>query len=168
MIALQITQLKQFMSQLLSGEVFDNFLMSEATVSTAYTYTIGGHRNRALSPAEEWNDHSLCPAPYASCAGLEPHLFQLIKGTKTPLYFKIILQLSPENTEKLLTANPCDVAPNQIKALLLTIKYDGTKAILTTGTSFTTFLMSKEPDEIWDKAVTQFLSKKNVSFENMV
>jgi len=66
-----------------------------------------------------------------------------------------------------MSSNHCDVPSEQIKALLFTIRYDGAKVTLTTGTSFTTFLMTKEPDEIWDKAMKLFLSKKNIPFEEV-
>lgn len=165
MIALQITQIKPFMSKLLSGDVFDNFLLAEATVSTAYTYTIDGHRNKDFYTREEWNDPSLCPTPYASWAEMRPLIFQLIKGNRTPLYFKFVLQLSPANTSKLLIANACNVPPEQIKGLLLTIKYDQNGVLITTGTSLHTFMMTKEPDEIWDKALVKFLAGKGISFD---
>ena len=44
MIALQITSMKQFMSQLLAGDTFDVFLLEEATLTTAFTIQIDGHR----------------------------------------------------------------------------------------------------------------------------
>ena len=50
MIALQITALKPFMSALLSGDLFDIFLLEEATLATAATYTINGRVNKAFFP----------------------------------------------------------------------------------------------------------------------
>lgn len=153
------------MKELLSGEVFDNFLMSEITLSTAYAYTIDGHKNKDFFSDEEWKELQENQRTMATWAEMKPLIFQLIKGNKTPLFFKLILQLTPENTAKLLSANHCEVPSEQIKALLLTIRYDGNKVVLTTGTSFTTFLMTKEPDEIWDKAMKLFLAKKEIPFE---
>ena len=72
-----------------------------------------------------------------------------------------------ENTGKLLAAGKCSVPTEQVKALVLTIKYDGTQAILTTGSAFNTFVMSKEPDEIWDRAMMQFLARKEIPFEKL-
>ena len=42
MIALKITNLKKFMSQLLIGECFDSFWLSEASITTGNTYIIEG------------------------------------------------------------------------------------------------------------------------------
>lgn len=55
--------------------------------------------------------------------------------------------------------------PSLIKALVLTIRFDGTKTLLTTGTSYTTFVLSKEPDQIWDKVLQKYLAGKGISFE---
>ena len=91
--------------------------------------------------------------------------FHLIKGKHTPLFFKFILHLKPEAARKLMITGGCSIPTDQIKALVLTIKYDGTQVIITTGSAFHTFLMSKEPDTIWDKALQQFLSRKDINYE---
>ena len=37
---------------------------------------------------------------------------------------------------------------------MLTVRYDGSHAVLTTGTAYHTFVMNKEPEIIWDKAAS--------------
>ena len=64
-----------------------------------------------------------------------------------------------------MAAGTCSIPTEQIKALVLTIKYDGTQVVLTTGSAFQTFVMSKEPDTIWDKALQQFLARKGIDYE---
>ena len=59
MIALQITSLKIFMNQLLAGDTFHSFLLEEATISTAVTYTIDGHINKDFFSAEEQSESYL-------------------------------------------------------------------------------------------------------------
>lgn len=167
MLALQITSMKTFMNHLLVADTFENFLLAEATVSTANTYQIDGHINKEFYTAEELSDPSCCPYDFALWKDIKPYVFQLIKGKKTPLFFKVVLHLKPENVGKLLAAGGCSVPTEQVKALVLTCKYDGSHAVLTTGSSFHTFIMSKEPDEIWDKALIQFLTKKGIEFETL-
>lgn len=167
MLALQITNTKNFMAQLLTGDCFDPFLLAEATVSTAHTYSIDGHVNRDFYTPEELTRPEICPYDFALWQDMKPLLFQLIKGTHTPLYFKFVLHLKPELTGKLMAANNCSMPIEQIKALVLTIKYDGTHAILTTGSAYHTFVMNKEPDTIWDKALTGYLSRKNIAYETL-
>lgn len=165
MLALQITSMKSFMNHLLVADTFENFLLAEATISTANTYQIDGHINKEFYTQEELSDPSCCPYDFAQWKDLKPMVFHLIKGKKTPLFFKLVLHLQPQNVGKLMAAAGCSIPAQQIKALVLTVKYDGTHAILTTGSAYHTFIMSKEPDEIWDKAFLQFLSKKEIGFE---
>lgn len=53
MLALQITSMKAFMNHLLVADTFENFLLAEATVSTANTYQIDGHINKDFYTQEE-------------------------------------------------------------------------------------------------------------------
>lgn len=165
MLALQITNTKDFMAKLLTGDCFDPFLLAEAAVSTAHTYTIDGHVNRDFFTPEEREDPDTCPFDFAPWQDMKGLLFQLIKGKRTPLYCKFVLHLKPQQVSKLLAADACSLPPEQIKALVLTVRYDGSHVVLTTGTAYHTFVMSKEPDAIWDKALTGYLSRKNISYE---
>jgi len=165
MLALQISSTKSFMNHLLVADTFENFLLAEATISTANTYQIDGHINKEFYTEEELSDPACCPYDFTLWKDLKPFVFHLIKGKKTPLYFKMVLHLQPQNVGKLLAACGCSVPAEQIKSFVLTIKYDGTHAVLTTGTAFHTFIMNKEPDEIWDRALMQFLSKKGIAYE---
>lgn len=167
MLALQITSMKAFMHHLLVADTFENFLLAEATISMANTYQIDGHINKEFYSEEELSDPNCCSYDFTLWKDIKPFIFNLIKGKKTPLFFKIILHLNPANVGKLLAAGGCSIPAEQIKALVLTIKYDGTHAVLTTGSAFNTFIMSKEPDEIWDKAMMQFLSRKEIPFERL-
>ena len=56
MLALKISSTKSFMNHLLVADTFDNFLMAEATVSTAHTYQIDGHINKDFFSSEELTD----------------------------------------------------------------------------------------------------------------
>ncbi len=167
MLALQITSMKTFMNHLLVADTFENFLLAEAAISTANTYHIDGHINKDFYTAEELSDPVCCPYDFAQWKDLKPMVFHLIKGKKTPLFFKLVLHLQPQNVGKLLAAGGCSVPAEQVKALVLTIKYDGIHAVLTTGSSYNTFIMNKEPDAIWDKALMQFLTRKEIAFERL-
>ncbi len=164
MIALQITSMKQFMNQLLASDAFDSFLLEEAIIRTANTFTIDGHINRDFFRGEEPEPLSVSWGfrPWSEIKGL---CFDLIKGKRTPLSFQFVLHLAPEKASALLTKGNSDVDPSLVKSLILNIRYDGTKAMLTTGSAYHTFLLSKEPDAIWDKALIKFLTQKEIAFE---
>lgn len=176
MLALEITSMKNFMSHLLSNDTFDCFLLEEAAVNTANNYTIDGHMNADFFSLEEREGGQL-PYDFLPWSEIKGLCFDLIKGKRTPLYFKFVLQLKPKETAALLrqasegtkdtqdTPLAGDFA--QVKALVLNIRYDGSKAILTTGTSYHTFVMSKEADLIWDNAICKYLDEKGIGYEKL-
>lgn len=164
MTALQITSIKSFMNKLLTSESFDIFLLEEAVISTASTFTIDGHINKDFY--REASDEYPAELPeFRPWGEMRSLCFDLIKGKRTPLFFRFTLQLIPEKAAALLQQENCDVDPSQVKALALNIRYDGSKAVLTTATALHTFLPSKEPDAIWDRALTKFLEREGISYE---
>lgn len=166
MTALQISSMKQFMNHLLAAETFDSFLLEEAVISTANTFTIDGHVNREFYQNDENTDPQSLPE-FRPWSELKSLCFDLIKGRRTPLFFRFVLHLKPEKALALLEKEGCDVDLSQLKALVLTIRYDGSKATLTTGTAFHTFVLSKEPDAIWDRTFKKFLDGKGISYEEL-
>ena len=163
---MQITSMKQFMNQLLVADAFEPFLLEEAVIGTACTFTIDGHVNPEFYGNEEDSTQKTAYEfrPWSELKGL---CFDLIKGKRTPLFFRFVLHLMPEKAAALLEKEGCDVDPSQIKALVLNIRYDGSKTILTTGTAFHTFLPSKAPDAIWDKSLRKYLDAKGILYESL-
>lgn len=167
MIALQITSMKNFMNQLLASDTFDIFLMEEAVISTSNTVTIDGHMNKDFFLAQGDESKADCPYDLALWSEKRSLCFNLIKGKRTPLFFKFVLHLKPEQLEKLLLKDDCGVEPSLVSAMVLTIKYDGQKATLTTGIAYNSFVMTKEPDKLWDRTITKYLAGRGISFEEL-
>lgn len=166
MLALQITSMKTFMHQFLAGDTFDSFLLEEAVISTANTYTIDGHINVDFYPPEQ-RGRDCIPYDFQCWSDIKGMCFHLMKGKNTPLFFKFVLHLKPEKVTALLEKENCSVDASQVRSLVLNIRYDGSKAVLTTCISYQAFVMSKEPDIIWDKALTKYLSDKGIPFEEL-
>ena len=166
MKALQISSMKQFMNHLLVADTFEPFLLEEAVISTANTFTIDGHINQDFyAAADDTAAENLYEfRPWIELKGL---CFDLIKGRRTPLFFRFVLHLMPEKASALLEQAQCDIEPSQVKALALNIRYDGSKAVLTTGTAYHTFLLSREPDAIWDRALRKYLDGKGILYEEL-
>lgn len=167
MIALKITNVKQFMGRLLGGEDFDSFLLEEATISTCNTFRIDGHQNRDFYTREEWEDRELRPYDLTKWKTIRPVCFDLIKGRRTPASFQFVLHLIPEYVPSILKKGDTGVTPAQVKGFVLNIRYDGTGLTVVTGTSYNTFLMDKTPDILWDQAVRQFLANRAVAYEEL-
>ncbi|MCM1065230.1 MAG: DUF5721 family protein [Eubacterium sp.] len=161
MVALQITSMKQFMNQLLAADTFDMFLLEEAVISAACTFTIDGRINREFFSGGNGEPVEL-PYDFRPWNEVKGLCFDLIKGKRTPLFFRFVLHLMPEKAAALLSKENSDVDPSLVKALVLNIRYDGSRAVLTTGTAYHTFLLSKEPEAIWDKALMKYLEAKGI------
>ncbi len=164
MIALQITSMKQFMNELLTGDAFDIFLLEEATISTAITLSIDGHVNVDFYPIAE-RTPELLPYEYQPWSEMKGLCFDLIKGKRTPLNLKFVMQLKPDKVKTMLEKEKLASKAASLKSLVLTIKYDGGKAILTTGSSYQTFVMDKTADVVWDRQISKYLAMKGIQFE---
>lgn len=161
MISLKITSLKTFMGKLLASDAFDCFLLEEAVISTANTFTIDGHINKEFYETKEAPDE-VPVGDFRAWSELKTLCFDLIKGKRAPLFFRFVLHLKPEQSAALLEKENCGIDLSELKALVLTIRYDGSRAVLTTGTSFHTFVLSKEADRIWDTAIRKYLDAKGI------
>ena len=167
MLAIQIKDVKIFMSKLLSGNTFDSFLLEEAQIHTFNTFTIDGHQNHEFYTKDELEDPELFPYAYSEWKNMKSICFQLIKGKKVPTFMKIILQQKPENTYTLLEESGALEFSNTLKAFVVTIRFDSNGLLLTTGTSFSTFVMDKTPDLLWDNAFRKFLTEHEIEFEEV-
>ena len=167
MIALKIKDVKHFMGRLLGTDFLDSFLLEEAVVATYNTFTIDGRMNREFFSREEWEEPSIRPYDFSSWKSMRPILFELIRGKKTPVSFRFILHLMPQYIAGILKPQETAVTPDQVRALVLTCRYENGALTLLTGTSLQTFLPDKSADVLWDRAVRAFLDKKEVDYEEL-
>ena len=62
---------------------------------------------------------------------------------------------------------PEGLEPHLIKGLLMNIRYDGSKAMITSGISYSSFTMDKAPEIIWDEALMTLLRNAGISFDQL-
>lgn len=167
MIALKLTDIKTFMNQLLCSEIFDNFLLPEATISKDATFHIDGHINASFYSAEEQEEQGLTDYQILPYSKLRPTCYQLIRGKHTPVYFKFILMLSPENTANTLARSESGFTANDVKGIFLNLTYQNGLLALTTGISYAIFSTNRTLEREWDVMLKKFLDKHGVEFEEM-
>lgn len=163
MTALQIKNTKNFMNALLISEQFDTFLVEEATITTFNTFHIDGHTVKDFFTSEELEAGA--PADFSLWKDIRPVCFQIIKGKKTPVSFSVVLHADNQIIEKLAATPECEVAASLIRSLVLNIRYSGGKVTCVTSSAFTTFIMDKSVDKLWDAYVRQLLTKLGLDFE---
>ena len=159
MIALQVQDIKSFMSKLLIGTDFDAFWLSEANITTSVTYTIDGLLHPDFFDTQEAELLQAEGREYALWKDIKPLCFSIMKGKKTPLHFK--------NTEKLLLGNHVPLTLDDIFGLFVNFQYDGTHLTCTTGTSVKTFTLDKTLDHVWDELVQKFFKQQQIPYETL-
>lgn len=161
----QITNIKDFMNKLLLSELFDHFLLSEASIQTKATYVIDGRLTKDFWTTEEWEEEGLSGLPYAPFSLLRNDCCNLIKGKKTPTAFKFIFLLSPENLTNTLARFGSGFSPEDLNGVFLNIKYADGRLTCTTGISYQSFSLDKSFEQYWDKLAAKFLSAHGIDFE---
>ena len=146
MLALNIPELKNFMNQLLCSDTFDHFLLKEATIQ----------KEQGLS--------GLAFLPYGR---VRQHCFDLIKGKRTPAYFKFVFLLSPDNLSRTLASMQTPFTPQDVTGMFLNLKFQNGNLMLTTGVSYRIFSTDKSLEHEWDRLVEIFLKNHNIVIEKL-
>ena len=165
MIALTILDQKDFMNRLLLGDIFDAFWLSEAYITTYNTFTIDGtlHKDFFEAPVQEALERSR-----RTCSlwkEIKPFCFSFMKGKHTPLHFRIVFQLSRQNTDRAIAESGASLNCDDVTGLYLNLQYKGNILTCTTGTSLRIFTMDKSFDTVWDNMVLAFFKQHGIAFE---
>lgn len=167
MIALKISEIKDFMNKLLCQDVFDHFLLQEAVIRTNALYHIDGTIQPDFYTQDELEENSLSGLSFLPYGILRGQCFHLIKGKKTPSYFKFSLLLSPENLKRTIAQTGSSYTPNDISAVFFHIRFQNGELSITTGISYRIFSMDKTLEQEWDTLISRFLKKNEIGFEYM-
>ena len=168
MISLTLTNVKKFMSHLLMTETFDRFSFIEGEIVTFNTFKLDGYLQKDFFDAPDGYESESSPTPleeYSRWGDVREFCFSLIKGKRTPLSFRLILSLSPDNIVRLMEQTVPEMSPEDVQGLYLNLKFDGMHLTCITGTSFRTFTMDKSLEHAWDEMVKKYFLKKEIEFE---
>lgn len=134
------------MNKLLKADLFDNFLVREVVMHTAFKSILDGHRNIDFYNSDEQEGLS----EYLTWGELRPYVYHFFTGTKSPSYFKIILCT---NTKKTIAIS------DQVDTFFINITFKNAEIQVSTGVAYKTFTLDKFPEKIWDEKIKQFLFK---------
>lgn len=163
MVALRVEDLKSFTKQLFIGETFDSFLVREAEIVTFNRFSIDGKVRHGYYSDDELEMNRI--ERYSSWKTLRPFCFSLIKGSRLPESFHIVLQMPPAGVERFLSGGGLSFSSEQVNGLYINIRYEEQALSLVTGTSVSQFTLDKSLDREWDGAVMKFLKTKQIIFE---
>lgn len=161
MIALEVTDIGDFMKKFLIQNVFDQFYLLEGEVATFSTFRIEGGLNDGWYTSDETD--ILQNRKWSLWSEVKPVAFLLMKGKKLPVSFRFVLQLSDANTEWLLNKYHLEMLKDQLSGLYLNIRYQERKLVCVTGLSYKTFVMNRTLDHLWDDTARQFMKQNGIS-----
>ena len=165
MKAFYLKDQKQFMNRLLKSELFDHFLLAEATIHGSISYSVDGHINREFFDAEELSELTAEGSEYLPFSHFRPICYELIRGKHTPLYMKFVFLLSPANTEKTLASVDTGFTAGDVSGIFLNLTFRDGQLVLTTGVSYRTFTLDRSFDNAWDTLAARFLSSHVIDFD---
>lgn len=156
----KIANVGSFMTQLLTSECFDSFLLEEASIHMAATYRIDGRRNPEFA-----SEDSYSYIPWSEIRGI---CREMIKGSVAPTAFQFTLRLKPQYVAD--TLRSCDSADTAqcVGSLAINIRLADNGLHIITGIAMQEFTMDKSAERIWDHTVDRFLNSKGVVFEEDV
>lgn len=156
---------KQFMNQFLKSDLFDHFLLSEATIHGAISYSVDGHINREFFDDEELAALTADGSEYLPFSHFRPICYELIRGKHTPLFMKFVFLLSPANAAKTLASTDSGFTAEDVSGIFLNLTFRDGQLALTTGVSYRTFTLDRSFDAAWDKLAARFLSSHGIDFD---
>lgn len=160
MLNIEISDTKNFTKKLFTENTFDTFLLVEANVMSNASYTINGRINKDFFDTDELG--TLHSDEYITWENARPHIFNVIKGKKLPLSFKLVLILSDTSIMRIIEKNSLSLTPDDIANLSLNIYFDGEKITVTTVATMKTFTLDKTLNTLWDENVKAFFKANNI------
>lgn len=154
MKSFEVEDVKNYMNQLLVNERFDSFYLYEARVKGALDYFVGGKLNMEYYDEDEKNEFD--DSEYISWSKVKQIIYDLMKGKKLPINFKIILMFNRDNIKRLIEMNNLPVKADDVGALFYNIHFEAGQLNVTTGTSLKVFTLDKRLEQLWDETVEKY------------
>lgn len=167
MLALNIIDIKEFMNQLLIDTMFDQFEMTEATITTFNTFSINGKLRRDFFDTDTCDIFDQKGITYSLWKEMKPYCYSVIRGKRTPLYFKIIFQLPSRQMQIILRNQNSPISPELVSGMFINLQYKNKELMCTTGISLQTFLPDKSLEQLWDSMVLDFFRRHNIIFNQV-
>lgn len=167
MLALKITDVKDFTNKLFIGEVFDHFWLNEAAITTFNVFSIDGKLCRDFFDTDDLEILDKNHRTFALWKEVKPYCFSVIRGKRTPLQFKIVFQLSYKKTMVALADAGSEIRPENVSGMYLNLQFKNKTLLCTTGTSQKTFVVGKQLDQLWDGLVLDFFRQNGILFEEL-
>lgn len=150
---------KSCMAHLLLKDTFDHFSFIEGQITTFNTFQIDGYLQKDFF--DEAPEQT-----YSHWKDVREFCFNIIRGKRTPLSFKIVLALNENEYADFLSSHQITTyRPEEIQGLYLNFRYDGSTLQCVTGISMKTFTLDKSLEKEWDQHAESFFKHHGVELE---
>lgn len=156
MVNIHIEDKRTFTSNLFIKNTFDDYFLVEAAITTFNTYTIDGRIQRKFYSDDEYEE--LGSPQLSKWGDMRKICFEMIKGNKTPLKFKIVLKLSEEKTWDIVSKAGGTLTEDDVQGLLLNIRYENDNMDCITAAALKIFSMDKSVEEEFDRYINKVLA----------
>ena len=157
MIERKLTNIKAFMHAFLMTDTWDDWQLTGAELSLAVSWSIDGAVNRSFFAEEEDSDNSPDTA-YMPWGQLRPAVLSLIRGNHTPSSFRFML-LPPA-----ALSDDKDPSGSAIERVCR-IRFAEGCLYAASAVTMKEFSLDKEPERLWDAALSRFLDEKGIDYE---
>jgi len=162
MLLYKIMEVKPFMAKLLTTTAFDGYILKELQLQTFTGFTISGQLNEDFFSKEELEERNGIMGVLWS--EVRPIVFNMIKGNKTPLSFKVVFQLPPQQCRQILQALGGSLKLEDIGGLYLNIRFEKGELSVITGAAIKSFTMDKSLEHEWDEQVGRMLKDMGIVY----
>ncbi len=163
MVAFQIEEIGSVLNQMLTGTMFDTFLLKEATISQGWDTHIDGAIKEDFYSEEEKQQLQLEGLRFIPFSFVRPFCLNLMKGNRMPDAFRFVFLHSPKNQASTISHAGSHFSPEDITGLFLHLTYKNGTLTCTTGVSYRVFSMDKSLEQEWDRLVALFFKQHGIA-----
>ncbi len=163
MVALEIHDIGALMNKMLKEEMFDHFLLQEASVSQVFSATIDGALRPEFFSAKEEEAPDLAGLSYIPFSRVRPLCLDLIRGKRKPDAFRFVFLLSPDNQTATIERAGTPFRTEDISGMFLNLSYRNETLTCTTGISYRTFSMDRSLEAEWDRMAALFFRQHDIT-----
>lgn len=164
MILCKITDKKDFMNKLLTGDCFYSFLLKEASILGFIPFSLDGRVNKAFFSEEDPDSVHFLEEEYVCWEDVRPICFDLIKGKRTPTRFQFVLYLKKNAVDQMLNREQLTRESSFVRNFVLNIRFEQGEMTLTTAVDYTSFTLDKQAEHLWDQTLMKFLTQKQIAY----
>ncbi|MDD6194643.1 MAG: DUF5721 family protein [Lachnospiraceae bacterium] len=165
MVALRVLDIKKCMNYMLATGAFDAWEVAEIKITAKVSYVIDGHLTPDFLSPEEMDAENLLPGGCVSFGNLRPLCFEMIKGKRTPHFFRFSFLCPREQMKEMITGEQLRISPEDIVNLTMNITFHQGELLVTTSCLERSFSLDKTLAHAWDSWVLDFFRKMEIAVE---